>query len=508
MSIALLFIFFSCNPSDGLDGNDGKDANFIGLEVVEDVDGCSTLTFYYDINKNHIRDVESESVIKSFDLCDGENGIDGEDASFISLEVVESVDGCSTLTFYYDINKNEIRDVESESVIKSFDLCDGENGIDGEDASFISLEVVENVDGCSTLTFYYDIDKNDVRDIESESVIKSFDLCDGENVYVEKNGKTISQNNLIDGTSIAVTDFPYHLKKGLSMSIQAKFETFTGSISYGKGFDEYRGDWLEIDETNIYWKHKESGNAMSYSTVPHGLKINTFIKSTLFLDDSSGAYVILQTLGGYFKTTFNWGYEANYSPFIRTEGQDLIDVKISASSKEFQHSVWAFGDSYFGVGSSRWPGVMKEFGFFNFLFDGIAGQNSGNAYSDLVRCLEYGTPKYIIWCLGMNDQDNNFETYLNRVKLLCEQKDIELILSTVPTVPTRNKENISEIVRNSGYRYIDFYDAMGTSSTGVWYEGYLSDDGVHPTSLGAQALATQVLIDFPELMQYGLVSTN
>lgn len=170
--------------------------------------------------------------------------------------------------------------------------------------------------------------------------------------------------------------------------------------------------------------------------------------------------------------------------------------------------VWAFGDSYFGVSTNRWIGQIRDFGFFNFLIDGLAGQNSNGAYNDLIKALEFGTPKYLLWCLGMNDEDTVFKSTFDKVKAICLQRGITLIAATIPTVPGRSKEIISQYVRDSGVRYIDFYKAMGAAPEGTWYEGYLSSDEVHPTELGAKAQATQVLIDFPELMQYGLVSTD
>ena len=109
----------------------------------------------------------------------------------------------------------------------------------------------------------------------------------------------------------------------------------------------------------------------------------------------------------------------------------------------------------------------------------------------------------MIWCLGMNDADASYIETLNLLKSLCDSKNIKLILSTVPTVPSRNKEVIKTTVLSSGNRYIDFYKAVGANNVGVWYSGYLNADEVHPNQVGADALATQVLIDFPELMQYG-----
>lgn len=121
------------------------------------------------------------------------------------------------------------------------------------------------------------------------------------------------------------------------------------------------------------------------------------------------------------------------------------------------------------------------------------------------RALAFGTPKYILWMLGMNDADVAYEYNFNEIKAICQRKGITLILATVPTVPTRSKEYISSLVRSSGYRYIDCYKAVGADSSGNWYPGFLDVDGVHPDIKGAQAIATQVLVDFPELMQYGIV---
>ncbi len=310
--------------------------------------------------------------------------------------------------------------------------------------------------------------------------------------------------SLASGSTYTVTGFPYHLKKGLSMSFYADLSTFTGSIAFGKGIGQYRGDWIEVDSVNIYWKHYESSEAIN-GQVAHGLTISTFMKASIYVDDSGKCSVTLNSLSGMFTTSFTWTYEANYAPFIKTNGQGLTNLKINCPSKDFRQPVWAFGDSYFGVTTNRWPGVMRSIGFFNFLIDGLAGQDSPGAYADLLRALNFGTPKYLIWSLGMNDTDAVYQTYFNLVKTLCIEKKITFIPCTIPTVPSRSKEVISAYVRASGYRYVDFYKAVGADSSGNWYAGYLetATTPIHPTTLGAQALATQVLIDFPEIMQYG-----
>ncbi|WP_373710719.1 hypothetical protein [Jeotgalibaca porci] len=67
-------------------------------------------------------------------------------------------------------------------------------------------------------------------------------------------------------------------------------------------------------------------------------------------------------------------------------------------------------------------------------------------------------------------------------------------------MPMVNNSFKNEIVRASGYRYIDFANAVGGESVGSgWYTGMLSADNIHPAVLGAQKLALRALQDVPEL---------
>ena len=320
------------------------------------------------------------------------------------------------------------------------------------------------------------------------------------------NADRSNTDNLQNGVFCYLNDYPYFIKKGLSLSFKANITSFN-ALRIGKGYQQYRGRWLEIDNQNISVKYYES-SVSTEETVPHGLNITDYISIAMYGDDAGKMLVIIQSKDGYFTTTVNWGYESNYSAFAQSIESDLTNVIFNGTNKDFRKPVWALGDSYFGVSTNRWIGVIRQFGFFNFLIDGLAGLGSAAAYAELNRLLKHGTPKYLLWCLGMNDTDSAFTSTFESVKSICFDKKIELIAATIPTVPTRDKEVITQYVKDSGVRYIDFYAAVGADSDGNWYEGYLSSDGVHPTALGAQALAMQVLIDFPELMQYGLVSTD
>ena len=311
----------------------------------------------------------------------------------------------------------------------------------------------------------------------------------------------VTQASLADGGIILNTYFPYHLKKGLSMSFYADISSFAGSISFGKGWQEYRGEYFTIDSTNIYLRKFDSVETTTL-TVVHGLTLSKFIKFAFTVGNDGIAKVTLSTLGGVFTANMQGTNEWNFKAFLRTAGQALSNITMTCASKDFQNSVWAFGDSYFGIATNRHNYYLKEWGYFNFLLNGLAGQGGAGAYSDLLRCLNFGTPKYILWFLGMNDSDASYLSNLNSLTAYCESKGITLVIATIPTTPTQNKETIKSYVLASGLRYVDFYKAMGTNSSGVWYSGYLNSDNVHPDAPGAKALASQVLVDFPEIMQY------
>ena len=175
----------------------------------------------------------------------------------------------------------------------------------------------------------------------------------------------------------------------------------------------------------------------------------------------------------------------------------------------YNSDVWMLGDSYFNCGSpGRWPHYLRENGYTeNYMLTGYPGRNSKTGLADFKQALTHGTPKYAIWCLGMNDPDKTaisasyFESVQEFIRL-CEENGITPILSTIPNTPTMNNSYKNDWVRKSGYRYIDFARAVGAEEVGSpWYEGMLHTDNVHPSELGAKALYAQFITDFPEILK-------
>ena len=108
--------------------------------------------------------------------------------------------------------------------------------------------------------------------------------------------------------------------------------------------------------------------------------------------------------------------------------------------------------------------------------------------------------------MGMNNADTDTvnESWLNVYNSLieiCSQNEIELILSTVPNIPNRSHICKNDIVRNSGYRYIDICKAVGAEDSNNWFSGLLGGDKVHPSSQkGSAVIANYVLNTLPEIL--------
>lgn len=298
---------------------------------------------------------------------------------------------------------------------------------------------------------------------------------------------TISKNSVVTGKSIA----------------------FTGTISafskllVGHGKDNYDGSWLEIDASEVVVCNNET-TSISRTSYSHGLTIANNIQ-VLIDKQPTGTNIRISSNGETYeqKTT---GFIGNGVIFAMSEGSTLTECSLGFMATKLGADTWCFGDSYFSIYSERWTYYLLNGGHTNVLLNAYGGENSDNAYYDLTNLLKMAKPKRIVWCLGMNDQsvsstNPGWEETLVKVKNLCHCYGIELVLATIPNVPTRDNSSKNEAVKASGYRYIDFASAVGGVSAGSsWYEGMLSSDGVHPTAKGAIALYHQAIADCPELM--------
>jgi hypothetical protein len=249
--------------------------------------------------------------------------------------------------------------------------------------------------------------------------------------------------------------------------------------------------------------YANTGTDTLVNTYPHSLTFSDYI--TVIIDVGVGVadINIYTSTGHYRQEGIQWD-GCNGSIFANAVNTTFTNPSLKWTTKDITENIWVFGDSYLNAKlEARHPYYLYEMGYKNWLACGYPGANSTPALQSLQSLLKIGKPEIIVWCMGMNNGDSGsvntqWLNDLNAVKSLCETYNITLILSTIPSCPIADNTYKNEIVRQSGYRYIDFNKAVGVNGT-TWYNGMLSTDNIHPTPLGAKALARQFVIDVPEI---------
>lgn len=276
-------------------------------------------------------------------------------------------------------------------------------------------------------------------------------------------------------------------------------------IVIGHGESCYGGAFAEITDKNLT-VYRYTREADLTRTAEHGLLLRGDVLVTL--DAGIGFADVCLSVGGesFSLCEIPWTGR-NGRVFVKSEGVALTNVDVSWYCSDFENDIWLIGDSYFnGNSTARWPYYLINDGYTEHCLLGFPGRGSLSAIADFKQALEYGTPKYAVWCMGMNDRDAedcvnpNWKKASDEFLAICREKGIVPILSTVPNVPERINSFKNDIVRASGYRYIDFAEAVGGVERGSsWYDGMLSPDLVHPDVAGAEALYRAVIRDFPEI---------
>ena len=295
------------------------------------------------------------------------------------------------------------------------------------------------------------------------------------------------------------------VRKNIAFSVKIHRDSSTGlDVLMGLGYNAYVGGWLELTDTKLK-VHNYIQSDVVAAEYDHNLTLGSDIVA-LFDGEIENATIKIISNGQIFSQEINRENYFGGAGFVKNIGT-TIHAEMSVMPKDINQKIWLYGDSYLGyLSEDRWLTYMLEWGFTSWMSDSRPGGNSAEGAVSLTNDLKIGKPKYILLLNGMNDggdADVNTPSTIwmsNMEKVALLAKDVELILATIPSVPTINHEAKNAWVRNSGYRYIDFANAVGADANGTWKSGMLHGDGVHPTILGAKALASQVLVDFPEIM--------
>lgn len=487
----------------------------IKLEVILECKNIYQLSKILEENSTKIKSLEDDTIIvqDSTEESISPDNIINNKMIYVNTGVPVLQDSTLLNIAEYDVENYEQITIEAKVSSNSllgyyFELNDGTFvvGSKYQNGAILTNHVLEVPANSKKLAFSYFIDDGISATAKVNVIpINTFakDILKKTEIALSLAGEdAISKTteNLSNGI-LEIEDAPKYTKKDCVLSLSAKIEAYN-SVEYGLGYNTTRGLKVMVDETNITYT---TANSQRFQE-PHGLTISEFFRCSVYHELKKYIFIISTLSGSYykeFKEDELYYAEAYGTPFIYADSTTILTkVKLSIGGSDFKKPIWIFADSYSSFDVKRWTYHIIQYGFDKFMLCGLAGATSAVMYEQLLLCLKLGTPKYIVWCLGMNDGVNEtpYRTYYELVKSICESKGIELILQTIPNIPTQDKSIINNIVKTSGFRFIDVAGSVGSYDNPNWYVGYL-DDGIHPTELGAKAIVSEVLADFPEIMQ-------
>jgi len=278
-------------------------------------------------------------------------------------------------------------------------------------------------------------------------------------------------------------------------------------IGLGHGETAYGGSGIEITKDRFSSYNYAAGRRTPLVNEEHGIDISGDVTVRIKTDLRTAVVTIETDDERYVSTNFQW-FGRNGEIFARSIGAELKNAKLEWSCSAYKNDVWFFGDSYFDTTTTyRWPYYMVEDGYTDVFLNAFPGRNTQQALEDFKKALEMSIPKYVVWCMGMNNGDSengvnaNYKKATEEMLAICEEYEITPILCTIPNTPTAINVHKNEWVKASGYRYVDFAKAVGAEEKGSsWYEGMLGGDKVHPAPLGAEAHYQQLKKDIGDIL--------
>lgn len=306
---------------------------------------------------------------------------------------------------------------------------------------------------------------------------------------------------------------PYNnIKKNKTISFHADIVELS-ELNIGHGKTGYGSTYLNITPTKItLYNGAISATPVEYEV---NLKLENYIDIQIIDNLNWATLKICNSKNEIIIDGIYWeGF--NGEPFVECVNGSLVNCIFTWSSSDFKCKTFYFGDSYTSLEyDARWGYYLQADGFIDsIMINGYPGQESNTAFDAFENIVSIATPVNAVWSLGMNDNadvdnipDPKWKEKIDAFIDKCNELKITPILCTIPTIPTKNHDAKNSYIRNCGLRYIDFDRAVrGTNAN--WYNGMLSDDGIHPTPKGAKALYKRSQIECPEIMDVRTVREN
>ena len=349
---------------------------------------------------------------------------------------------------------------------------------------------------------YTDYKPMQVVEKKVEALESRFDTLVGKKVEIQTiTAQTLSTDDTID------LEVP-NIKFGKVISFHANVVS-SGEIEISHGQSSlYSCGKIRVDASSVKY-YSYTGQDNLEIEVQHGLTISNTISISLNVNGVKTmensmpriADLTVESNGNIFNTRMKWN-GCNEKVQAKIISGEYTNCSLNFWSQDYKKDIWAYGDSYFDY----WPLLAKKNGYGNFLCDGVSGRGSNDALNSLKLGLTHGTPKKILWCMGMNDPDSStaisavYKKVIDEVVTLCDELGIELIITTIPNVPDRNHNYKNEYIKSLGKRIVDVSKAIGADNSANWFDGFLSSDKVHPSGTGANAIMSCIISSVPELL--------
>jgi len=330
------------------------------------------------------------------------------------------------------------------------------------------------------------------------TTVKAASLASGEGLYSVRHSiirnKTMIFNAKVSGSSWSIL-----LAHGV---VDDSYDSSGGS-----------GGYVVTPTTATIWTNGNDGESGTLGTAwTHGLTINDRLTIIISVDNEQKQTITLMSESGFASKSYTAQFNGRKGKiYAKALAGTFTDAELSFGCSDLEKPVWLFGDSYVSLVEERYPYWMQQAHMDNCLINAYAGEATPNAILDFRSLITMATPKYIVWGLGMNDHDTSSAVNTNWMEGVeelietCQSAGITLILCTIPNVAHSSYNNVKKNawIASSGYRYVDFNKAIGAADEpgASWPTGWLSNDNVHPTAMGARVLAGRIMLDVPELMQ-------
>lgn len=351
--------------------------------------------------------------------------------------------------------------------------------------------------------------KEEVKDEivgEVESRVSTLESIVDTSVGFKSKSQFVEQATLSSGGTMSLT-VP-NIKQNNRISFCGKIGSSFTSLTIGHGATQPQASGYVVLTGTDLVAYKYDSAPVATNTFTHGLTLSEFVYVTIDVgNDFSATVTVTTSQGATYSNDIYWiGCYGNVTATL--DGGSLTNCILSFYCEDYTKDVWVYGDSYV----DGWPLIVNQDGANNLLLDGFSGRGATDAYSSFEKDILHGTPKYVLWCMGMNNYDSNsydseptinatWKTETDKMIAFCDENNIEIILSTIPNTPIRNNRAKNAYIRSSGKRYVDISEAVGAETNVNWYTGLLSEDQVHPSLDGRKVIASRMMTCVPEFFK-------